>query len=270
MIQISKTAASETIHLPDTRSAKLKVIIIDDEVHARNILAHYLNQWGNAELVGQYDNCISCFEAHDLDNVDLLLLDINLPSVSGIQFSRTIARYKVEVIFTTAYQEYALEGYEHNIVDYLLKPIEFDRFAKAMQKVQHLVNLKKSYEKNQTVTARSVTPSVIAKNGFIFIKADYKIIKVNLDEITFIEGLQEYVRIHLVQGKPIITLQSLKNLIDILPTAQFFRIHRSYIININRLEYIQQRNLVVGGKELRVGKNYWDDFFAYLNNNGIF
>ncbi|WP_224994432.1 LytTR family DNA-binding domain-containing protein [Cesiribacter sp. SM1] len=249
----------------------LKTIIIDDEVHARNILAHYISRLQGFELIASYDNCISCFEAHDLDQVDLILLDINLPTISGLQFARTLARYKAEVIFTTAYSEHALQGYEHNIVDYLLKPIAFDRFSKAMEKAAQLIMLKKGRgtETKLTETVAQAQPDR-PKNDFLFIKADYKIMKVCFDDIIFIEGFQEYVRIHLVKGKPIITLQSLKKIVEVLPTEQFFRVHRSYIININRLEYVQQKIVSIGGKELKIGKNYWEDFSSYLSSHGIF
>lgn len=243
---------------------KLKVIIIEDEVYARDLLAHYLESLSAFELVAQYDNCLTCFEHHDFDEIDLLLLDINLPTVSGIQFARTLSRYRVEIILTSAHSEYALEGYDLNVVDYLLKPIVLDRFKVAMRKAEERIMAKQ--------------PAVNGHNGattppdksFIFIKADYKIMKVKLDQITFIEGMQEYVRIHLADRKPIVTLQSLKNLIAALPTDRFFRIHRSYIINLARLEYIQQGHIVVGGEKLRIGKNYGDAFAAYLKQHALY
>ncbi|GAB3820985.1 LytR/AlgR family response regulator transcription factor [Pontibacter rugosus] len=256
---------------------KLRTIIVDDEAHARNILTHYLGKLPDFELVGQYDNCFTCFDSHDFDEVDLLLLDINLPTISGLNFSHSLAKYKVQVVFTTAYSEYALESYEHNAIDYLLKPIEFDRFSKAMEKAKEMITLKQTQHKPQAIFAAPALAEVPAltslaelpKSDFIFIKADYKIIKLYFDNITFIESLQEYVRIHLKSGKPIVTLQTLKHLVEVLPASKFIRIHRSYIINVDQLEYVQQRSIVVAGQELKIGKNYWDDFYAYLTSQGL-
>lgn len=245
---------------------KLTAVIVDDEVYARNILAHYLKEIPGVDLIGQYDNCITCFDHHDFDQVDLLLLDINLPTVSGIQFSRTLAKYKTAVILTTAYSEYALEGYELNVVDYLLKPIEFERFKTALQKAQERILCKRVLQESLADHRTAVSRP---EKTFIFIKADYKIQKIRLEDITYIEGMHEYVRIHLLGQKPVITLQSLKNLIAALPESHFLRIHRSYIINLDQLAYIQQRNIVIGGKELKVGKNYWDEFSAYLDQHSI-
>ncbi len=244
---------------------KLKVITIDDEVYARNILAHYLESLPTFELVAQYDNCITCFEHHDFDEIDLLLLDINLPNVSGMQFARTLSRYRSEIILTTAYAEYALEGYDLNVVDYLLKPITFDRFRSAMQKAEERIKGKATRNEDQDGAAR---PRV--DKSFVFIKSDYKVVKVALDQITFIEGMQEYVRVHLVGRRPIVTLLSLKNLMAALPTDRFFRIHRSHIINLDRLEYVQQGNIVVGGEKLRIGKHYADAFAAYLKQHALY
>jgi DNA-binding LytR/AlgR family response regulator len=241
---------------------KLSVAIVEDELHARNILSHYIQQVPYLELVGQYDNCSECYEVNDFDMLDILLLDVNLPDFSGIQFARTLSKNRTNIIMTTAYAEHAVESYQFNVVDYLLKPITYERFFKAVEKARDLANLKKNnaIQKGQEVM----------QSKYIFIKSDHKTIKVNLDEIIYIESLQEYVRIYLTKGKPIVALLSLKKLEDILPSPPFFRIHRSHIINADHLEFIHQRSISIGGKELSIGKNHEETFYKYIHDLGVF
>lgn len=246
----------------------MKVIVIDDEAHARNILKHYLHMIPDIKLIGEYDNCISCFEAHDLNEVDLILLDINLPEVSGLQFARTISKYKARVILTTAYSEYAIKGYQLDVVDYLLKPIEFEFFLAAIEKAREVIDVKNNYNANQPL--QTGMQQISRGDNYVFIKSDYKIVKVFYDEILYIEAMQEYVRIYLSKGKQIISLQSLKKLEEILPSPPFFRIHRSHTININALEALHQRNIIIGGKELHIGKTYWDELYSYISAKTIF
>lgn len=252
------------------KNKPLSVVIVEDEFHARNILAHYIEKIPDLQLVGQYDNCIACYDAHDLDTIDILLLDINLPDISGMQFARTVSRSKAHIIFTTAYSEYAVAGYELNVIDYLLKPIHFERFEKAIIKVRDLILLKKMQRipEEQPGVNKPVLRNTAPR--FLFVKSDYKIIKINFANVLYIEGLQEYVRIYQTNGPPIVTLLSLKRLSDMLPSPPFFRIHRSHIINIDQLDFVHQKNITIGGKELSVGKNYEEEFFNYLQEHGIF
>lgn len=245
----------------------LSVAVIDDEFYARNMLVRYIAQTPGLELAGQYDSCIACYDALDLDTLDILLLDINMPDISGIQFARTIAKHKTRIIFTTAHTEYAFDAYQAHVTDYLLKPIPFERFGKAIQKAQEYITLKRAASQPMPPPGPA---GATEQRKFIFVKSDYKIIKLNFAEILYIEGLQEYVRIYLTRGKPVIVLMSLKKLADILPSPPFFRIHRSHIINIDQLDFVQQRNITIAGKELSVGKNYEAGFFNYLSEHGIF
>lgn len=247
--------------------AKLSVAVVDDEPHARNMLVRYITQMPALELVGQYDSCIACYEAQDLDTLDVLLLDVHIPDISGIQFARTIAKHKARIIFTTAHTEHAYDAYQAHAVDYLLKPFPFDRFQVAIQKAQEYIA-----GKRMTGTVPAPLPPAEMPDSprrFIFVKSDYKTVRLNLDEILYVEGLQEYVRIHLVRGKPVIVLMSLKRLADILPSPPFFRVHRSYIVNVEQLEFVQQRSITIAGKELSIGKNYGGEFFEYLAEHSI-
>jgi len=244
---------------------KLSVAIIDDEFYARSMLVRYISQIPELELVGQYDSCIACYDALDLDTLDILLLDINMPDISGMQFARTIAKHKTRIIFTTAHTEHAFDAYQVHVTDYLLKPIAFDRFSKAIQKVQELIT-----PRRQTTQPTTQTSIPAQQRNFIFVKSDYKIIRLNFAEILYVEGLQEYIRIYLTRGKPVVVLMSLKKMASLLPSPPFFRVHRSYIVNIDQLDFVQQRSLSIAGKELNVGRNYEEGFFRYLSEHGIF
>jgi len=244
---------------------KLSVAVIDDEHYARSMLVRYIAQIPALELVGQYDSCIACYDALDLDTLDILLLDINMPDISGMQFARTIAKHRTRIIFTTAHTEYAFDAYQVHVTDYLLKPIAFDRFTRAIQKAQEIITARR-----QTIQPTAPAPAVTQQRNFIFVKSDYKIIKLNFAEILYVEGLQEYIRIYLTRGKPVVVLMSLKKMAALLPSPPFFRIHRSYIVNIDQLDFVQQRMLSIAGRELSVGRNYEEGLFRYLSEHGIF
>jgi two-component system LytT family response regulator len=250
-----------------SQEAKLSVVVVDDEPLARNMLVRYIAQMPALELVGQYDSCIACYEAHDLDTLDILLLDVHIPDISGIQFARTIAKHKARIIFTTAHTEHAYEAYQAHAVDYLLKPFPLDRFQVAIQKAQESITGKRINGAAPAMLSPEIPDSA---RRFIFVKSDYKTVRLNLDEILYVEGLQEYVRIHVTRGKPVIVLMSLKRLADILPSPPFFRVHRSYIVNVEHLEFVQQRSITIAGKELSIGKNYGGEFFDYLAEHSIF
>lgn len=250
-----------------SQDVKLTVAVVDDEQLARNMLVRYITQMPALELVGQYDSCIACYEAHDLDVLDILLLDVNIPDISGIQFARTIAKNKARVIFTTAHTEHAYEAYQAHAVDYLLKPFPFDRFQVAIQKAQEYITGKRMSNGSPVAVLPAEIPD--SPRRFIFVKSDYKTVRLSLDEILYVEGLQEYVRIHLAHGKPVIVLMSLKRLADILPSPPFFRVHRSYIVNVEQLAFVQQRSITIAGKELSIGKNYSSEFFDYLAEHSI-
>ena len=247
----------------------LRTLVVDDEVHARNILTHYIDQLPFMTLAGQYSNCLDCFEENDLDEIDLILLDINLPQVSGLQFSRTIRSYKTEVIFTTAYSDYALESYALSAVDYLLKPIEFERFKQAAERARGLVEMKTLKDKNESQNINEATQRALNK-GILFVKSDYKIHRIRLDQICFIEGYQEYVKIHFEDQRSILTLLSLKRLADVLPKDRFIRIHKSYIINVDYIENLHLKNIWVAGSELKIGKNYEEELNRYIHDHALF
>lgn len=236
----------------------LRCIAIDDEPLALRQMVAYIEKTPFLELVASCPNAFEAMEIIGQESVDLLFIDINMPELSGIDMARTIDR-NIMVIFTTAYSEYALEGFQVDALDYLLKPISYNDFLKAANKAVNLHRLKQS----QPIAIQS-------ENDYLFVKADYKTMKVELKNIKYIEGMKEYVRIHLIEGKPIMTLLSMKSLEEKLPSNQFMRVHRSFIINLSKVEVIE-RNRIVFGKDtyIPIGEQYKETFQKHVDNSII-
>ncbi|HFB99992.1 MAG TPA: response regulator transcription factor [Phaeodactylibacter sp.] len=245
----------------------MNVIIVDDEPLALDVLETYVDKIPDINLVAKCSNALEANAALKEHEIDLMFLDIQMPQLTGIDFLKTLAK-PPKVVFTTAYANYAVEGFELNAVDYLLKPISLDRFMKAVNKVQEQINLE---QKGATTVAAPVEESS-SKADFIFVKADKKLVKVNYDEIIYIEGLKDYVIIRLVNGR-VITLQTMKSLEKKLPDTIFKRIHRSYIVNVKKIKAIQGNMVEVieknQAKHLPIGKNYRDELLELINKNRL-
>ncbi|MEY4134894.1 MAG: LytR/AlgR family response regulator transcription factor [Saprospiraceae bacterium] len=238
----------------------IKVIIVDDEPLAQDVLETYIEKIPELHLVRKCNNALEANEVLKREHVDLMFLDIQMPQLTGIDFVKTLARPPL-VIFTTAYSNYAVEGFELNALDYLLKPISLERFMKAVNKAQEQLDLQQKER-----------PEEHQSDNFIFVKADKKLVKVNFDEVVYIEGLKDYVIIRL-ENQRVITLQTMKSLEDKLPVAKFKRIHRSYIVNIDRIEAIVGNMIEVmeknQPKHLPIGKNYRDELLDMINRNKL-
>ena len=187
-----------------------------------------------------------------------------MPELTGIQFLK-ITNGKCKVILTTAYQEYALQGYELNVLDYLLKPIAFDRFYKAAQKAQELFSQNSSLN---TVTETPTTTAATITNDFIFVKTEYKIQKIYLDDILYIEGLKDYISIY-TKTERIITLQSMKKMEEVLPDHKFIRVHKSYILAPDKIESIERSRIYIADKIIPIGDTFRDGFFKMIENKNI-
>ena len=219
---------------------KIKCIIVDDEFLARTLLEDYISKLPNLELM---EKCASAPEAMAVlqsEEVDLIFLDVQMPELSGIDFLKTLKNKQI-VIFTTAYPEYALEGYSLDVIDFLLKPISFERFVQAVNKAINQIRMIKN-EGDKT-------------KEFITLKSEHRVHRVDCENILYIEGLKEYVIFHLKEGKRIITLEALIRLEEILP-GNFMRIHRSYIINKNEARSLFGNMIEIGDKKLGIGKTY--------------
>ena len=228
---------------------KIKCVIVDDEPIALDILTTYIERVDQLELVARCKNAFEAFNFLQSNTVDLLFMDIKMPQMTGIDFIKNFKNHP-KVIFTTAYEEYALESYELDVVDYLLKPISFQRFFKALGKVFKTMPLA-----TQTPTHTVVTSETSPKEPFIILKVDKKNVKVYLSEILYIESLDHNARVKTV-GKELFTYQKISYLEEILPTDRFIRIHRSFMVAIDRIEAFSSTIIEIGGKELPIGRNY--------------
>ncbi|MBO9703446.1 MAG: response regulator transcription factor [Sporocytophaga sp.] len=230
----------------------IRCIAIDDEPLALDIIENYISKLPELQLEGRYTNPLEALEVLNKNTIDLLFLDIQMSELSGIQLLKALPNPPI-VIFTTAYQKYALEGYELDVVDYLLKPIPFERFLKAVNKVKDLLSLQKS------------TADQNPLKDFIFVKSDYQMVKINLDDIIYIEGLKDYVKIF-AGVKPIFAHQNMKSIESKL-TNDFLRIHKSYIISLKKIEAVQKNMVKIAGIELPVGEIYKEQLFKIINEN---
>ncbi|MCK4664045.1 MAG: response regulator transcription factor [Bacteroidales bacterium] len=239
----------------------MNCIAVDDEPLALDLIEDFIKK---IPFLNFIKTCKSAFEAIEIlqkEKIDLIFLDIQMPDISGIEFIKSIEK-KPMVIFTTAYTDYALEGFKLNAIDYLVKPFPFDRFLKAVNKAYeyYMLKSKPADMKNEKTDELS--------SEFIFVKADYKIIKINLNDILYIEGLKDYIKIY-AGSKPILTLQSLKFMQEKLPQNNFIRVHRSYIVSFNKIDSIQRNRIIIGDKRIPVGDSYKDDFYKMLEKSNL-
>jgi DNA-binding LytR/AlgR family response regulator len=241
----------------------IRCLVVDDEPLALHILEDYISKMPFLTLIKATTNPIEALQLVQEGGIDLVFLDVQMPELTGIQFLR-IANGKAKVILTTAYSQYALEGYELDVIDYLLKPIAFDRFFKSVQKAQAIIQ-------PSAKTEIKAEPAVIQSeflSDFIFVKTEHKIQKVYLNDILFIEGLKDYISIF-TPAERIITLQNMKKMEDALPERHFIRVHKSYIVSINKIDSIERSRIFIGDKIIPVGDTYRDEFFKIVDGKNI-
>ncbi len=223
---------------------RIKCIVVDDEQLARNTLEDFIKKLSGFEFLGQFKNPLEAINFLQDQTIDLMFLDIQMPQLSGVEMLKTLSN-KPMVIFTTAYSEYAVEGYQLNAVDYLLKPFTFERFLQAANKAIELLKLKGDTSKIQQPA------------DYITVNADHKVYKIILDDIMYIEGLREYVS-YFTKDERIIALQSLKSLEETLPKNRFLRVHRSYIVPIDKIKTLEGNQLRISDKMIPIGRSYKD------------
>jgi DNA-binding LytR/AlgR family response regulator len=236
--------------------SKINCIAIDDEPFALEILADDIQKISFLNLLGKFSNPLDAWELIKDGKVDLIFLDIQMPVITGTQFLRTLPSPPM-VIFTTAYQQYALEGYDLNVIDYLLKPIPFDRFLKAVNKAEDLFRLR----------LKENAVSVSDENNYFFIHAEYKQIKIYFDDVLYVEGLKDYVKIFLKnQPKPILTRLNLKMMEKKLPSNTFCRVHHSFIVSLPKITSFQKTKLLIAKQEIPIGKKFAELFEQKYSN----
>lgn len=236
----------------------LTCAIIDDEPFALDLLESYVRKTPFLRLEGRYASAVEALPGLAVQPVDLLFLDIQMPDMNGMEFARTLSGH-TRVVFTTAFSQYATDGFRVNALDYLLKPIGYADFVEAANRALQWFELQAHTD-----------PVVQDVPDSIFVKVDYKLVQIRLADILYIEGLKDYLRIYLKgQARPLLSLMSLKSLEGLLPTAQFIRVHRSYIVRKDKIESIDRGRIVVDGAFIPIGESYKADFTAYLNGRTL-
>lgn len=223
---------------------KIKCIIIDDEPIAVNYLTEYVQQMPQLELVDTFNRASHAFDLIGQGNIDLIFLDIQMPELTGLDFIKVLPK-KPAIILTTAYSEYAVEGYELNVTDYLLKPISFERFVQAVHKVS-------TFEKY----ANSDNAAPVETKDFFFLKAGYKSVKIKFSEITHVEGMKEYVVFYTTDGKKYMKNERMKNIEEILLPYNFIRVHKSYLVAVEHISSFYGNTIEIGETEIPVGRAY--------------
>lgn len=233
----------------------INCIIVDDELTAREILQSHLKKLDAVKVVATCKNAIEAFNALNSEKVDLVFLDINMPEISGLSFAKSITK-DVKVIFTTAYREYAVDGFELQAVDYLLKPISFERLLKAVNKFigeQKQSNLKEEWS------------SVQEKSDFMFVRSERKMVKIDFEDILYVESFSDYVKIHL-ENKMVVTRETISNIEAKLLQKDFIRTHRSFIASIAKIEYFTNEYVEISKKALPISRSYKKDVLARLES----
>ena len=235
----------------------IRTIAIDDEPLAVQLVNGYISKTPFLELVRSFDNPLDAMEFLDDNQVDLIFLDIQMPDLTGIEFTRILENHP-KIIFTTAYEKYALEGFKLEAVDYLLKPFSYEEFLKAAKKAEKLIRLETTEHHEK----------IEANNEFLFLKSEYKIRRINFNEIKYIEGLKDYVKVYLQnEPKPILSLNSLKSLEAKLPETKFMRVHRSFIVNLEKIDTIERSRIVFGKVYIPISEQYKEKFQIFLDKN---
>ena len=234
----------------------LNCIAVDDENLALDLIEDNIHKVPFLNLVKRCKNPFEAMEVLQNQEIDLIFLDIQMPGITGVQFLQSLTNSPM-VIFVTAYKQYALEGFNLNVIDYLLKPIDFERFLKAVNKASDLYNLK-----HKTLVIENVSE---LKNSTIFVNADYSLIKIRTDEITYVEGLKDYVKINLnSSSKPIVTRMTMKAIEEKLPSSEFFRVHKSFIVSLDKIESIRSLKIKIGNAQIPVSESYSEEFFKLI------
>lgn len=240
---------------------KTRCLLVDDEPHALQVLESHIQTVGTLEIVARCSNAIAAFDVVQREKVDLLFLDIKMPKLLGTDFLKAL-RNPPRVIFTTAYREYALEGFELDVVDYLLKPISLERFLKALNKLSHIGGL-------EAPLAPSVETYQPNQDAFLYFRVDRQMVKILLKEVLYVESLKDYVRIVTKGPRPYITKQKISSLEHMLPENQFIRIHRSFIVALDKVEAYRADTLMLAGKELPIGRNYKYELTQVLKSTPV-
>ena len=237
----------------------INCIAIDDDLSALRIIREFCSRVQTVNLAGTFSNPFEAVPVLNNNQIDLIFLDIVMPQISGLEFLKTLYNPPL-IIFTTAFREYAAEGFEQNAVDYLIKPIPYDRFCRSVNKAFQFLRIKK-----QIIVSGGENTAEIPY-GFLMVKVEYSTIRINLSDILYIEGLKDYAKIY-TEGKLILTKTTMKNILEKLPAGSFLRVHKSYIISIDKIDMIENSRIVIGNQRIPIGESFRSSFFERVNRN---
>lgn len=233
----------------------IKCIAIDDEPLALQQMAAYIQKTPYLEMVEQFESAMQAIAWLQENTAELMFVDINMPDLNGMDFVKSLNN-PPKVIFTTAYSEYALEGFRVDAVDYLLKPIGYSDFLKAAEKARERLG-----------SVVKETTEIESDENFLFVKSEYKILRINMADIRYIEGMREYIRIHIENQKPVMALMSMKKIEAFLPEQRFMRVHRSYIVNLEKVNTIERNRIIFDKVYIPISDQYKEAFQEYLDKN---
>lgn len=235
----------------------IRCCVIDDEPLAGQLIASYVEKTPFMELVGVYASAQDAIKTILDENIDIVFLDIEMPQLNGVEFAKIVPS-TCRVIFTTAYAQYAIQGFKVNAIDYLLKPINYEEFVTAANKALQWVELSRQAN------------AVADKREFIIVKSEYKLVQIHVDDILYIEGLKDYVKIYLNnEQRSIMTLMSMKVLERNLPMSKFLRVHRSYIVNTNKIKIVERNRIVFGNQYIPISESYKQSFTDYISSHSL-
>lgn len=245
----------------------IRCLAVDDEAYATKIIADYIAKVPFMELAGTTTSAIDALTKVQQGGIDLVFLDIQMPDLTGLQFLKLCGN-QCKVILTTAYPEYALEGFEHDVIDYLLKPIAFDRFLKAAQKANNLLQPARAaapVPASSTASAEPVTEAPAPGSNYMFFKGDSKnkFLRISYDDILYVEGLKNYISVFTTEQR-VVTYQTLRDIEQDLPQPPFYRVHKSYIVSINKIRMIDGNLIYINEQTIPIGETYRDDFFKLI------
>ncbi len=232
----------------------LRCCVVDDEPLAQDLIASYIERTPCAELVGKYGSAQEAIKSIMENDIDVVFLDIHMPQLNGIEFARIIPK-RCRIVFTTAYDRYAVEGYKVNALDYLMKPVSYEEFLATVNKALQWVQMRDKMEEQDL------------QKDVMIVKSEYKLCQIAIDKILYIEGLKDYVKIYMEEEKsPIVTLMNMKSLEKYLPESSFLRVHRSFIVNTKKIKVIERNRIVFGSTYIPVSDSYKNAFNAYISS----
>ncbi|NVO30158.1 LytR/AlgR family response regulator transcription factor [Hymenobacter lapidiphilus] len=238
-------------------------VILDDEPLALDLLADYCAQVPGLELVGQFDDALAALAFLQDNPVDVVFLDIHMPRLTGVQLAQLLPQPGPRIVFTTAYDQYAVRSYELSAADYLLKPIAFERFVQAVQRVRQQLTSTAPAAPPPAPAVPESAPAAAAPDDAMFVKNEHRLQRVAFDDLLYIEGMKEYLMLYTTTGK-VLTLQSFRRLEEVLPPERFARIHKSFLVALSRIEHVERGKVQVAGRLLPIGDTYRESFNALI------